>query len=113
CEEGWSITVRPVRSRGQAVDRCELVLRIGRLIEMRALEVRLAAAMMALAPVTDDARPPAVWLPEALVQVEMPELATVRLRNVVALTDGHAVVRHSAAGLYGKGREIVVRLGVE
>lgn len=110
CEDGWFATVRVDRVEGGRLGTVNLCLQVERLVELRQMTTRINAAVQALANVTDDSRPPSVWMPQDVVTLEQPVVRTMRLVEDLELdAEGRAELVRSATGLLGPGRALVVR----
>lgn len=113
-EDGWFASLQAATGPKGTVAAVDLDLRIDMPVELRKLSASLNWAMTALASVTDDTRPPTMWLPQDVLAMEMP---VERAMSVDARLDldaqGQAMLRRSATSLFGPGRELVVRLSVQ
>lgn len=113
-EDGWFATMELVADSGGRVTGLALDLEVDVLEELRELATSINAAMTALSAVTDDDRPPTMWLPRDVLQIELPVERAIGIDATIALdAEGRGVMRRSASSLFGPGRELVVRCTVQ
>ena len=107
---GGFLTVWPHRDAEGRIDRAALHIDLSTLVEFESRSMKLAPKLPAWQA---DGGPELPLLPEELVMIDQPRVASLDLRDELPLdADGHAELRQAAAGLLGEGRELVVRIRV-